>query len=200
MSTVKKPTKQQQLKISKLISDFTSGDDLKIGAAIKSLEIHGDASVIDPLVRLWNNGLSVENERIIHELFVGLKDTSTIEPLMEAFRNSEFESIRRKLVGAFWNSKLDFSPYLADFVLFAIEGDFLDAFEAFTLIEQFETKISDSAVMESQLLMREYFGSSEFKDASKNSQKDTILSDIALFLKQLDDADGTEDLFFDEEE
>jgi hypothetical protein len=90
------------------------------------------------------------------ELFVGLKDTSTVEPLMEAYRNPAFAGIKRKLTSAFWNSKLDFSAYLSDFVLFAIEGDFMDTFEAITLIEQFEAIISESAIMESQLLLKEY--------------------------------------------
>jgi hypothetical protein len=108
-------------------------------------------------------------------------------------RQAEFHAMKRKLTAAFWNSKLDFSEYLSDFVLYAIEGDFLDAFEAITLIEQFESSISESAVMESQLLLKEYFGES----LDRSSQKDIILSDLALVLKQIDEESGTEDLFLD---
>lgn len=185
--------KQHQLKVSQLLGDLTSGNDQKIASAIKAFHVHGDASVILPLVTVWQNGISSENEELMLELFIGLKDTSCIPALMDVYRNPDFHGMKRKLTAAFWNSKLDFSAYLSDFVLFAIEGDFLDAFEAITLIEQFETQTSESAVMESQLLLKEYFG--EVLDRS--SQKDLLLTDLALILKQFDEESGTEDLYFD---
>lgn len=195
MSTGNSTNKQQKLKISQLLADLTSQDELKVGAALKSFHAHGDASVILPIIEVWRQGLSTENEAIMMELFEGLKDTSTIEPLMQAFRSVDNRLIKRKLVSAFWNSKLDFSPFLADFVLFAIEGDFLDAFEAITLVEQFEEAIPESAILESQLLMKEYFGGTE----GRNEQKDTILSDLALQIKQFDEESDAEGLYFDED-
>jgi hypothetical protein len=185
--------KQHQLKVSQLLSDLNSGNETKIASAIKAFHVHGDATVILPLVKVWQHGLSSENEALMMELFVGLKDSTCIPALMEVYRNAEFHAMKRKLTAAFWNSKLDFSEYLSDFVLYAIEGDFLDAFEAITLIEQFESSISESAVMESQLLLKEYFGES----LDRSSQKDIILSDLALVLKQIDEESGTEDLFLD---
>lgn len=193
VSTGSSNSKQQKLKINQLLTDLRSGDDAKIGAAIKSFHVHGDAGVIVPLVEVWRGGLSVENEAAMMELFEGLKDTSTIEPLMEAFRDDVNRSVKRSLVTAFWNSKLDFSAYLSDFVLFAIEGDFLDAFESITLIEQFESAIPESAIMESQLLLKEYFGGTEKRD----EQKDTLLGDLALLLKRFDEETDMEDMYFE---
>jgi hypothetical protein len=68
-----------------------------------------------------------------------------------------------------------------------------DRFEAITLIEQFENTSPEHAVMESQLLLKEYFGSNE----NRNEQKDQLLSDIALILKEYDEESGTEDLYFE---
>lgn len=190
--------KQHKLKVSQLLSDLRSRDEHKIASAIKSFHSYGDATVIEPLIEVWAEGLSEENETRMTELFEGLKDTSTIEPLMEAFRTSNDRFMKRKLVSAFWNSKLDFSEFLADFVLFAIEGDFLDAFESITLIEQFESTIPESAIMESQLLLKEYFGGTDNRDA----QKDTLMSDIALMIKQFDEETDTDDIsgFIDDAE
>jgi hypothetical protein len=186
-------SKQQKLKISQLLTDLQSGDNTKVGAAIKSFHVHGDAGVIAPLVEVWRKGLSPENHAAMMELFEGLKDSSTVEPLMDAFRDEANKSIQRELLTAFWNSKLDFSEYLSDFVLFAIEGDFLDAFEAITLIEQFETMIPESAIMESQLLLKEYFGGTEKRD----EQKDSILGDMALLVKQFDEESDHEGLYLE---
>jgi hypothetical protein len=194
VSTGSSNSKQQKLKINQLLTDLQSGDDLKIGAAIKSFHVHGDAGVIAPLVEIWRQGLSPENQSAMMELFEGLKDTTTIVPLMDAFRDEANKTIRRELLTAFWNSKLDFSEYLSDFVLFAIEGDFLDAFEAITLIEQFETTVPEPAIMESQLLLKEYFGGTE----NRSEQKDSILGDIALLVKQFDEESDHEGLYLED--
>lgn len=186
-------SKQEQLKINGLLADLNSGNEQKIAAAIKSFEQYGHATVIEPLLQVWLGGLSEANEIKIFDLIQSLKDTSTVEPLMTAFRKGEYASLRRKLVCAFWNSKLDFSDYLADFVLFAIEGDFLDTLEVLTLIENFESFAPDHAVMESQLLLKEYFG----QDTDREAQKDALLTDLALILKDMDDMDGTEDLYLE---
>lgn len=185
--------KQEKLKIGQLVSDLQSGDETKIAAAIKAFTVHGHASVIEPIITVWRSGLSAENEALVFDLFQNLKDTSAIEPLMEAFRNPENKPLQRKLTAAFWNSKLDFSEYLADFVLFGIEGDFLDALEAITVIENFENVAPESGILEAQLLLTEYFGQTEGRDA----QKDAILTDLALLLKDFSELDGTEDLFLE---
>jgi hypothetical protein len=182
--------KQHRLKVTQLLADLRSGDEHKIASAIRSFHSHGDATVIAPLVEVWSAGLSDENEARITELFEGLKDTTAIEPLMDSFRSSSDPQMRRRLVSAFWNSKLDFSEYLADFVLFAVEGDFMDAFEAITLIEQFESAVPESAILESQLLLREYFGGNENRD----DQKDTIIGDIALIVKQFEEQTDAGDI------
>lgn len=185
--------KQDKLKIGQLLSDLQSKDELKIAGAIKAFAVHGHASIIEPVVEVWRSGLSSENEALVIDLFQSLKDTPSIEPLMEAFKNPANANLRRKLVTTFWNSKLDFSDYLADFVLFGIEGDFLDALEAITLIENFETVAPESAILESQLLLTEYFGQTEQRD----DQKDAILTDLALLLKDFSEMDGMEDLFLE---
>lgn len=185
--------KQDKLKISKLLSDLQSKDELKIAGAIKAFVIHGHATVIEPLIEVWRSGLSAENEALLIDLLQSLKDTSCIEPLMEAFKNPANAHLQRKLISAFWNSKLDFSDYLADFVLFGIEGDFLDALEAITLIENFETVAPESAILESQLLLTEYFGQTE----NRNDQKDALLTDLAILLKDFSELEGTDDLFLE---
>nr|WP_294859030.1 hypothetical protein [uncultured Fluviicola sp.] len=185
--------KQDKLKIGQLLSDLQSKDELKIAGAIKAFAVHGHASVIEPIIEVWRSGLSDENEVLVMDLFQSLKDTPSIEPLMEAFKNPLNVHLRRKLVTAFWNSKLDFSDYLADFVLFGIEGNFLDALEAITLIENFETVAPESAILESQLLLTEYFGQTEQRD----DQKDALLTDLALLLKDFSELDGMEDLFLE---
>lgn len=185
--------KQDKLKINTLLADLKSNDKVKVAGAIKAFAVHGHTTVIEPIIEVWRSGLSTENEALVIDLLQSLKDTSTIEPLMEAFNDPANVPLRRKLASTFWNSKLDFSDYLADFVLFGIEGDLLDALEVITLVENFETVAPESAILESQLLLTEYFGQTEKRD----DQKDAILTDLALLLKDFSEQEGTEDLFLE---
>ena len=185
--------KQDKLKINTLLNDLKSKDKVKVAGAIKAFAVHGHATIIEPIMEVWRSGLSAENEALVIDLLQSLKDTSTIEPLMEAFNDPANAHLRRQLASTFWNSKLDFSDYLADFVLFGIEGDFLDALEVITLVENFETVAPESAILESQLLLTEYFGQTQKRD----EQKDAILTDLALLLKDFSEQEGTEDLFLE---
>lgn len=185
--------KQEKLKVNQLLTDLQGNDDLKVAAAIKSLSVHGHVSILEPILDVWNKGLTFENEMLLVNLFHNLKDSSVVVPLMDAFRNPKYKDLRRRLLISFWNSKLDYTPYISDFVLFAIEGDFLDTLEALTLIENAETIPPEAAVLESQLLLTEYFGQEEAREA----QKDALLADLALILKDFSEQDGTEDLFLE---
>ncbi|MNC83968.1 hypothetical protein D3C75_1382280 [compost metagenome] len=61
------------------------------------------------------------------------------------------------------------------------------------MVENFETVAPESAILESQLLLTEYFGQTEGRD----EQKDAILTDLALLLKDFSDLEGTDDLYLE---
>jgi hypothetical protein len=181
-------------KKQQLLTDLTSGNPKTVSAAITALHVHGDSSMIPTLLEAWDSGLNEKNEEELRELLIGLKDSSAVEPLMEAFRNSDDNVLRRKLMNVFWNSKLDFSEYLSDFVVFAIEGDFMDSLETLTVIENFEFNSPESTVLESQLLLKEFFG----KDEAIEERKMQLLQDIALIVKDFETGSDMDD-FYDED-
>lgn len=189
-------SKQQQQKLAALTTDLRSGDEKKISAAIKAMHVHGDASIIPGVLEMWEKGLSRQNEDDVKELLVGLKDTSTIKPLMEGFRAIENREFQRKLLNVFWNSKLDFSPFLSDFIVFAIEGDFMDCLEALTVIEQFEATVPESAILESQLLLKEYFS----KEDRLEEKKYQLLQEIMILIKDFDENGELDEFYYEEED
>ncbi len=183
-------------KIVTLSSNLKSGDERKISTALKALHTEGDATIIPLVLELWESGLSNQNESDVKELLVGLKDTSTIKPLMEYFRASTNKEFQRKLLNTFWNSKLDFSAYLSDFVVFAIDGDFMDCLESLTVIEQFEATDPESAILESQLLLKEYFS----KEDRLEEKKYQFLQEIMILIKDFDANGDLDEFYVDEDE
>ncbi len=57
---------------------------------------------------------------------------------IEAIGNNQYEKIRKDLLAACWQNSLDFENYLPFFVHIIIEEDFETAFEAFTIVDNFE--------------------------------------------------------------
>ena len=179
-----------------LIADLSSDNQKTVSAAIKALHVNGDSAMLPEIIQIWDSKLTDKNAEEMRELLVGLKDSSAVVPLMETFRETDNRLLQRKLINVFWNSKLDFSEYLADFVMFAIDGDFMDCLEALTVIEQFEFNVPESAVLESQLLLKEYFG----KDEKPEEKKFQLLQDLALIIKDFDTNNDAEDFYLDEED
>lgn len=178
-------TKGKQGKIKLLVNELISGDENKAIAALKALEANGDPSVLPILAVLLKGELPAKLRQEILEFMNGLKDTSAIPVFMELLRDEDNLAIRQELLTVVWSTKLDFSPYLSDFVAFATEGDFMEALECITVIENLEGPFSEQQILESQLFLKEYLED----DAPKDPQKAHIMSEIAVIIKEINELD-----------
>lgn len=186
--------KRQQEKINQLIAELQSGKETAISSALKTLQVNGDASIIKPLAELLLGNLSDKNRKEVHEFLSTLNDTSTIEPLIEVIRDEQFASVRQELLNCMWNNKLDYSYYLPDFVAIACEGNFMEAIDCLTIIENLEGPFEERHILESQLHLKDYLEDKAPKD-EKHAQ---IMSEIALLLKDFDRLDEDEIDFYNE--
>ena len=91
-------------------------------------------------------------------------------------------SIRQILLSTIWNSRLDYSLYLAEFVEMAVEGDYLEALECLTIIENLEGTFEESDILEAQLHLKEYL-----ELGVKDDQKAILISEIALLIKNFNE-------------
>lgn len=178
MSGEKAPSK----KVKQLIADLFSKDEKKVLKTITLLEADGDEHVLRPLCELYlENDLESIKTKILE--FLGkLSDSSATPVMIEILRDEALSPIRQELLNAMWQNKLDFSPFLADFVAIACEGTFLETFECLTLIENMEGPFEESQTLESQLYLKEYLENEMGKDESR----DGLISDIAVLIKDFD--------------
>ena len=101
---------------------------------------------------------------------------------MEIVNDPGYAAQQVKLLSTIWNSPLDYSSYLAEFVSLAVKGDFMVTLECLTIIENLEGPFIESSILESQLLLKDYHEGLYQKD----QQKDHLISEIALLLKDMD--------------
>ena len=176
------PSSNHEQKIKKIISDLNSDDSVKISKAVKLLETYGDSSVIRPLASRLLKNIPEKNKKEILELLSSLKDTSVVTEIMDVLGDQEFRAVRQLILSTIWNTKIDFSDYIDDFVLYATEGNLLEALDCLTIIENLEGPFMEESILECQLHLKNYLESGEHK----NDQKSYIMSEIAIKIKDID--------------
>lgn len=175
--------KTNQVKVKQIIELLSSKDEKQIKKGLSALKTSGDATVIEPLSEL----LLIDKDKSIHqkeilEIFSSLKDSSAADRMIEVIRNDHFLPIRQLLLSSIWNTTLDYSSYVADFVLIACEGDFLEALDCLTILENMPRNFEERHILEAQWHLKEYLEDSSVKD----ERKAHIISDIAIFIKDAD--------------
>ncbi len=182
MSEEKVPHKQRKLNIVKLLSDVASGIPEKVTTALDSLQVHGDDSIIEPLIQSLDVQTDEKCVSEIIEFLSSLKSTKAVKTVMDCLRNPQYAHQQIKILSTIWNSPLDYSAHLAEFIALALKGDFLVTLECLTILENLEGPFEESSILEAQLLLKDYHEGVYPKD----TQKDHLMSEIALLLKDMD--------------
>jgi hypothetical protein len=174
----------QSARIKQLIADLFSKDEKKVLKTLSILEGEGTADVIKPICECYQENISSKvNEKIV-EFLNNLSDSTAAPELVDVLRDDDFKNMRQILLGACWQSKLDMSPFIADFVSIATDGELLEAFECTTIIDNLEGPFEEGHLLESQLYLKEYLEISK----GKNEHVDELISDIAILIKDFDRA------------
>lgn len=173
--------KKKANKLKQIMLDLVTDDPKKITKSVKALETHGDASVIKPLAEKLLTGVSEKNEKEILELFCSLKDSSVTAEIMDVIEDVHYRDIREQMLSIVWNTKVDFSDYIDEFVQIAVEGSFMETLDCLTIIENMEGPFMEENILEAQLHLKNYIEHTDDKDKKKAQ----LLSEIALQLKDI---------------
>jgi hypothetical protein len=90
------------------------------------------------LFDLLNSSPEIEIETEIKNLLGTIKDKNTVNSFMRAIEDDKYKGIRKTILTACWQNGLDFSTFLPVFIDLVIHEDWETAFEAFTVIDNFE--------------------------------------------------------------
>ena len=175
---------KKKSKLIEIIKDLKSTDPKKMSKAIKSLEIHGDTSVLRVMCdRLLEGDLNEKNSKEIMEFISSLKDSSAAVEMIDLINDDKYLSIRQPLLTTIWNMKVDFSGYIDEFVHIAVFGDFMETLECLTIIENMEGPFMEEDILESQLHLKRYLEG----EGQQDKQKAQLLSEIALLIKDINE-------------
>jgi hypothetical protein len=170
------------LTIKQIITGLESKDSKAQLKAVTALKTEGNRKVLNALAYLLATNKDASFEKEILEIFSSLKDSASNAEIILILKNEELVSIRQKVLSTIWNTQIDYSYYLADFVEIACEGDFLTTLDCLTIMEAMLGPFEERHVLESQWHLKEFMESNE----PKEERKMAILSDIAIFVKDAD--------------
>lgn len=129
-----------------ILKGLLSNDYLKVTETLEELRVLGKTSDIPVLLELLRISTNPEVKSKITSLFAELKDSDGIPLIIEAIQDQKYAPELKHLVSCCWENGLDYSRYLSVFVDLLIEGDFIVAFEAYTVITNMEKTIDQSII------------------------------------------------------
>jgi len=165
---------------SDLIKGIQSTDDQVVLATLEKVKSVGSAKIIPELLQLWfkSNG---EIQTMVMEIMYSIKDKNAIPILFEELENTNDSIQREKILSVFWNAGMEVKDHLSELVNYAIQGDFMEAVECLTIIENMEPPLPEDQLMECLLNLKEYFST------QPQGEKVTIIRSIATFIQYTDD-------------
>ena len=145
-------------------------------SAIEKLKEKGNKLYIPLLFDILNSNAEPEVVAEIIKLLESVKDKETVPSFIDAIENEQYKPVRSLILATCWQNGLDFSNYLPLFTNIVINEEWESAFEAFTIIDNFqylpEREIVDEVILKIESAKR---------DASE--QKAYFLNEILTKLK-----------------
>lgn len=177
--------KERKAKMNALITDLKSGDDKKISKALKGLQVNGDDDAIFPIIEVWSNGVSEKAEQEIIQFLSDIKSTGSADIIIEILLDQNFKNIHRPLLTTIWNSKVDYSTYLVDFVTLATQYDFMVTLECITIIENLDGPFEGHHFLDAEIILRE-FAEKHQSGKAEEEKKIQLIGELKQILKNLE--------------
>lgn len=125
-----------------LVKNLESGSTEIILSTLKYISTDGNKEILPLVIKLLHQSQSTLIRDEIIKILEHLKDQNSVPILVHAIEDEKFTDKLSILVPACWKNGLNFEEYIETFVDVFIQSEFQLAFDAFTVIDNFN-KIND---------------------------------------------------------
>lgn len=147
--------------------------DLLYKEAVKKLQSKNNDVVVEGIRMMRDAGKlqtvrdiigilsETKDEEVVNEcakFLMDLKDQKTSDIIIEAIKNPDYQHILPTLTSVCWQSRLDFSDHLDTFIDIVLTEDFRTAYEAFTVVENNASQVSEMEINKNITNLKENAG------------------------------------------
>lgn len=165
--------------ISSILQDFKSDQSEVVLKAIKTNRKEGNQKTFKALLELLKDTDEPTIEASVIEFLYDLKDEESIPVLVSAIQDKDYAFYHSFLVASFWQSAIDGSDYLEEFVKAAINGDYMTSLESLTVIENFDAAFSHDLLLELEADL------TEAVEEEENEDKKALLISLSDVVRNL---------------
>ena len=173
-----KKTKHNWKSIEK---SLLSNDEKMFDSMIKFLEKNGKIEYLTKIAGLLNNINDSRKEKVFSFLSK-LKQKDAAPIMMEIVKDENNKAFQDLILNSFWNSSIDYSDFFSDFVEISCKGRYITALECLTILENLRGPFNEGQVLDAQLHLKNYL-----ELENKQDDKAPLISEIALFIKHIND-------------
>ena len=177
-------TKSANKKVLELIKQLGLTEPKEIIKAIKGLKMHGNETVIEPLVKLYSTTTNNAVQSEIIDLLNSIKSTKVPAVLITCLTNDEYANARQMMLSSIWNSNLDYTNNLSEIVEAAQKGEMMDAMECLTILENMEGTLDEEKIMDALVSIKSYLS----ENATVNTPKMGLLREVAMLLTEINES------------
>ena len=137
------------------MKDLSHANNQKVKAALAQAKEHGDVKWVRPLLAAYA-GRSEDALREDMRDMLGSLKISGAEPIfLDALVDTTLSHVRADILGFLWSCGFTCDGALSRVAEAACEGDFQQAFEGVTLLEQVESATDEKDLLEAQVVVGE---------------------------------------------
>ncbi|HON19395.1 MAG TPA: hypothetical protein PK990_09560 [Salinivirgaceae bacterium] len=171
-----------------IIEKLFATSEEQVLEAIQRIRTEGNELYLSPLIKCYQENNSGLIRKKITELINDIKHPDAVPIIISEIKKTDSPEIRSLLLTACWSSGLPFEEYFEDFVDIVIESDYLSAFEALTVIDNFSRPIAKERIRK----CKDRVASASINET--NHQKKTLFSELVVILKRMEeDAEEPQD-------
>ncbi len=124
-----------------LIVKIKNKGHIGVDEAIKTIREEGGINALEALIEVYP-ALSADKKDQISLLFNDLREKDCIPLMVKHIKSNKDAEIRKMLLTACWQCRLNFIQQLEAFILVVLSEPFEFAFEAFTVVENLDARVS----------------------------------------------------------
>lgn len=163
-----------------LIGKLFSEDEDGVYEAIESLKENGDASVVMPLLEVYQNAQSNKIKFSIQALFYGLKSDKSFAIIFDALFQPKYKQIQPFILSILWNTGKYPMQKIGEIIILCTQ-DFNAAIEVLSILENIEAEVDEAQMMEAEIAIK------KFIEKNQKDPKIELLKDILNQMKTITD-------------